>query len=119
MTIDQQSEFPRNGLSVLTMRMREPATFAVWFGLPAWATPAELRSGGGIDPAVVGRRVGAIPARQWQNGDRITSCDSASTPRLIEGRFGNSGRWRPPGGRSCWPTTSAHNAGLFRRPRPS
>ena len=42
-TVQQQSGFPRSGESVLTLRLAQPATFALRVRVPAWASPLVSR----------------------------------------------------------------------------
>jgi uncharacterized protein len=92
-TIEQRSGFPRLGQSALALRMERPARFAVKVRIPVWALPAtvegrELRAAGWAE----------VPARLWQNGDRIPLTFSLQA-RMIAGDHGNLGRaalaWGP------------------------
>jgi len=91
-TVEQQSQFPRRGESVLTLRLPKPATFAVKIRVPAWAAPLTAES-------VTARSGWAVlPARERHDGDRI-AVKFNLTPRLIVGQHGNAGRaalaWGP------------------------
>lgn len=97
-TLAQQSEFPRHGSTVLTLRMAKPATFGLRFRTPAWATPFELRADDEAVAATAEHGWTRLPARRWKDGDRI------AVRFRLEGRFipgvpGNPGRiaaaWGP------------------------
>lgn len=106
-TIEQMSEFPRRGVSVLTLRLGRPATFAVQMRAPAWAAPlvleADLRgieSRGGRTFERAESRGGwtTVAARPWRDGDRITVKFNLGAS-LVLGDHGNTGRaaltWGP------------------------
>jgi DUF1680 family protein len=91
-TVEQQSQFPRRGESVLTLHLAKPATFAVKIRAPAWAAPvtvaaASIQSGWAV-----------LPAREWKDGDRIAIKFNLAA-RLVAGDYGNTGRaalmWGP------------------------
>jgi DUF1680 family protein len=91
-TVEQQSQFPRGGGSVLTMRLAKPAKFAVKIRVPAWAAPVTVNS------AAVQSGWAVLPAREWKDGDRIAIQFNLAA-RLVAGDYGNAGRaalaWGP------------------------
>ncbi len=91
-TVAQQSQFPRRGESVLTLRLAKPATFAVKIRVPAWAAPVIA------EPAVVQSGWAVLPAREWKDGDRI-SIKFNLAAQLVAGDYGNASRaaltWGP------------------------
>lgn len=95
-TIEQQSEFPRAGRSVLTLRLAKAASFTVLVRVPAWAAGMIVETPDFCPDAQPGWA--AIPARNWKDGDRI-ALTFPLRPRLIPGAYGNTGRaallWGP------------------------
>ncbi len=91
-TVEQQSQFPRRGESVLTFRLAKPATFAVKIRVPAWAAPVTVES------AVVQSGWAVLPVREWKDGDRIAIKFNLAAS-LVVGDHGNVGRaaltWGP------------------------
>jgi DUF1680 family protein len=91
-TIEQQSGFPRTGESVLTLRLAQPATFAIKVRVPAWAAPLMIPGANVQDGWAV------LPARQWKDGDRIPVIFTLAA-RLVIGEHTNAGRaalgWGP------------------------
>ncbi len=91
-TVEQKSRFPRQGESVLTLRLAKPATFAVKIRAPAWAAPVTVESAG------VQSGWAVLPAREWKDGDRI-AVKFTLAPRLVIGEYTNAGRasltWGP------------------------
>lgn len=91
-TVEQQSQFPRRGESVLTIRLDKPATFAVKIRVPSWAVPVTAES------AAVQSGWAVLPAREWRDGDRI-AINFNLAARLVVGDHGNAGRaaltWGP------------------------
>jgi DUF1680 family protein len=91
--IEQRSGFPRRGESTLTLKLAQPARFAVKVRIPPWALPA----------TVDGREIhttgwATVPARQWHDGDRIPLTFTLEA-RPVAGDYGNLGRaaleWGP------------------------
>lgn len=91
-TVEQQSQFPRRGESVLTLRLAKPASFAVKIRVPAWASPVTVKS------AAVQSGWAVLPAREWKDGDRI-DIQFNLVASLVAGDYGNTGRaaltWGP------------------------
>ena len=91
-TIDQQSQFPRSGESVLTLRLAKPATFAVKIRVPVWAAPVTVESAKFQSGWTV------LPAREWKDGDRITIKFNLAA-HLVAGDHSNADRasltWGP------------------------
>jgi len=84
-TVDQQSEFPRLGEAMLTLRMARPATFAIKVRAPAWAAPVNIAGatecGGWAE----------LAARQWKDGDCVRVTFTIAS-RLVLGEHTNAGR---------------------------
>ena len=87
-TVQQQSGFPRSGESVLTLRLAQPATFALRVRVPAWASPLVLQAEGASPTSQGGWAT--VPAREWKDGDRITL-------KFTLGRAARAGRTRQRG----------------------
>lgn len=91
-TIEQQSGFPRTGESVLTLRLAQPAIFAIKVRVPAWAAPLSIVGAAERDGWAV------LPARAWKDGDRIPVKFTLGA-RLVTGEHTNAGRaalmWGP------------------------
>jgi DUF1680 family protein len=91
-TIEQQSGFPRTGDAVLTLRLAQPATFAIKVRAPAWAEPLV------ISGAAVQAGWATLAARTWKDGDRVAIKFNLSA-RLIAGDHSNEARaalrWGP------------------------
>ena len=68
-TVQQQSGFPRSGESVLTLRLAQPATFALRVRVPAWASPLVIQAAGASVTSQGGWAT--VPAREWKDGERI------------------------------------------------
>jgi DUF1680 family protein len=94
--VEQQSEFPRVGRSVLTMRLAKPATFALQVRVPQWASPLAVQVASQRCQSRGGWAL--VPAREWKDGDRVL-IDFTLQARLVRGEHGNSGRvaavWGP------------------------
>jgi len=88
----QESQFPFEGKSTLTVRTAGTARFALKVRVPAWAAP--LRAGDKSSPA--GWLV--IPQREWRDGDHMTLAFNLSGC-AIHGEYTNHGRmayaWGP------------------------
>jgi uncharacterized protein len=90
--LDQESAFPREGHSVLTVHLTQPARFAIRVRIPAWAAPV----------AVNGARFDAgwaeLPAKTWKDGDRVDLAFNLGG-RVIRGDYTNYSRdavaWGP------------------------
>ncbi len=95
-TVRQESEFPRRGNSVLTLRLARPATFALRVRVPAWAKPLTLQTAGASFTSQGGWA--SLPARNWKDGEHITLAFTIAA-RLVRGDHGNAGRaamtWGP------------------------
>jgi hypothetical protein len=96
-TVEQTSEFPRRGESVLTLRLARPATFYIRVRVPAWARPLVLQVGGGAGGTSQGGWE-TVPSREWKDGDRI-DLKFTLAAQLVLGTHGNAGRaaatWGP------------------------
>ena len=86
-TVRQQSGFPRQGRSELTLRMKQPSRFAVCVRVPGWTKQFSVTAGGEVAKTTTGWAT--LPLRQWKDGDRI-AIDFDLTPRLIVGTYGNT-----------------------------
>ena len=82
--IEQHSEFPRAGASMLTLRMSGPARFAIKIRVPAWAAPLTAGS------ATVKNGWAELPVREWKDGDRIV-VKFKLAERVVAGEYGNTG----------------------------
>ena len=95
-TVQQQSGFPRSGESVLTLRLAQPATFALRVRVPAWASPLVIQAAGASVTSQGGWAT--VPAREWKDGERIALKFTLGA-RLVRGEHGNAGRvaatWGP------------------------
>ncbi|MBV9867654.1 MAG: glycoside hydrolase family 127 protein [Abitibacteriaceae bacterium] len=98
-TLEQQTDFPKRGVSTLTFRMKQPATFGLLVRSPAWAQPLKVR-GVKDKQAVTGPAGGwaKLTPRKWKNGDQV-SINFSIPARLIQGEHTNAGRealmWGP------------------------
>lgn len=96
-TVNAQSEFPRQGPMTLTVKTEKPAAFGLRVRSPQWAAPLKVRANGN---EVIGARGGwaTLPARQWKNNDKIIVTFNLPA-RLIIGAHTNEGRaalaWGP------------------------
>jgi DUF1680 family protein len=90
--LDQESAFPREGHSVLTVHVAHPAQFGVNLRVPDWAAP--LQAGG----VTFGSGWASLPARTWRDGDTI-SCTFGLSGRVVNGTYTNYSRaattWGP------------------------
>ncbi len=81
---------------MLTLRLAQPATFALRVRVPAWASPLVIQAAGASVTSQGGWAT--VPAREWKDGDRITLKFTLG-PRLVLGEHGNAGRaaatWGP------------------------
>ena len=84
-TIEQQSEFPRVGASVLALKMSGPARFAIKIRVPAWAAPLTAGS------VTASSGWAELPMQEWKDGDRITVKFNLAE-RAVAGEPGNAGR---------------------------
>lgn len=95
--LEQRSEFPRSGRSVLTWKLEKPLTCAVQIRVPSWALPLRMRSGG-HDVEIKSAGWAELPAREWKDGDTIEAIFQL-TGRTVLGDHGNAGRaaltWGP------------------------
>ena len=90
--IVQESRFPREGRSTLTIRAATPARFTLRVRAPAWAEP--LRAGGASSE----RGWVTLPQRDWKDGDQV-DVSFRLGGRVIHGDFTNYSRvayaWGP------------------------
>ena len=98
-TVEQTTEFPRRGGSILTLRLVKPATFGLQVRSPAWAQALRLKATG-QDKEVRGPQGGwvVLAPRAWKDGDRVT-IDFPVPARVVPGTHTNAGRsalmWGP------------------------
>lgn len=96
--VEQQSDFPRRGLSELVLRPGKPARFALQVRAPDWAAPVSLRVNGRSVKAALRDGWLALPAREWKDGDRVEVRFSLGAS-VLTGTHGNTGRaalrWGP------------------------
>ncbi len=94
-TVEQSSEFPHKGTSLLTLRLKKSAAFAVKFRLPEWALPADWSCG--KDGAREGGWV-ACRKQLWKDGD-VIHLKFHLSGKLVKGEHGNANRaaltWGP------------------------
>ncbi|HUL52123.1 MAG TPA: beta-L-arabinofuranosidase domain-containing protein [Opitutaceae bacterium] len=90
--IRQESRFPYDGQSTLTIKASSPARFTLKVRVPAWAAPlcvGEVSSQGGWL---------TLPEREWRDGDRVTLAFNLGG-RVIRGEYTNHARvayaWGP------------------------
>jgi DUF1680 family protein len=108
-TVQQQSGFPCSGESALTLRLAQPATFALRVRVPAWASPLILEA---EDTRMTSQGGWAtVPAREWKDGDRITLKFTLGA-RLVLGNHGNAGRAAATWGPFVLACDQQHNPGL-------
>ena len=90
-TVEQKTEFPLKGASVVTFSLERPATFGFKLRAPVWADPLKLRvEGAAGEIAAKSGDWAAIAPRQWKNGDRVAVSFNLSG-RLVRGEHGNQG----------------------------
>ena len=90
--IRQESQFPYDGRSTLTIKVSGPTRFILRIRVPAWAAP--LRAG---DISSLAGWL-ALPEREWRDGDQVTLVFNLSG-RVIRGEYTNHARvayaWGP------------------------
>jgi DUF1680 family protein len=102
--LTQKSEFPRSGTGTLTLHMAKPAKFALQVRVPIWALKAgsggEFKVTVNDEPSLTVVKPGyaTLQTREWKDGDRVRLSYPLG-PRLLPGRFSNSGEaalaWGP------------------------
>ncbi|HEY3322003.1 MAG TPA: beta-L-arabinofuranosidase domain-containing protein [Planctomycetota bacterium] len=100
-TIEQKTDFPLKGSSVITLKMDAPVQFDLKVRAPKWSDPLGLRLHVSDPDFTVAADAGdwsVLPAHQWKNGDQITLTFSLAT-KLVPGEHGNAGKaaltWGP------------------------
>lgn len=97
-TVAQQSEFPLHGESRLTVKVSQPARFAMHVRVPPWALPLSVKLNGESVQVASQNGWAIIPAREWHNGDSVALAYTL-TSRLVLGDHGNAGKaaltWGP------------------------
>jgi DUF1680 family protein len=90
--VRQESRFPYEGRSTLTLRMPAAARFTLKIRAPAWAEPLRAGNAASRDGWVT------LPARDWRDGDHVAISFNLSG-RVIRGDFTNYSRvayaWGP------------------------
>jgi len=90
--IGQESQFPYEGRSILTIKTDAPTRFALKVRAPAWAGSLQAGDASGRDGWVT------LPAREWKNGDQVAITFNLSG-RVIHGDYTNYGHlayaWGP------------------------
>lgn len=107
LTVEQRSEFPFHGRSVLAFGLSEPVRFGLRIRAPDWADPVWVLVGG--KPLEVRMAQGwvDVPARLWRSGDEVELRFRLGT-QLVPGTHGNRGR-----SALCWgPFVMACDGGL-------
>ena len=91
-TVEQRSDFPYRGASVLTMRMARPARFALKVRAPAWSQPLTLEG------AKLSAGWAELPTRLWKDGDQLNLGFQLAS-RILTGEGTHVGRaalaWGP------------------------
>ncbi len=97
-TIEQQSQFPREGKAELTIHLAQPAIFGLLARVAPWATGFRLTLNEQPLEPVVQADWAIVPAREWKDGDHIGVSFQLGA-RLIAGQSGNKERaalaWGP------------------------
>jgi uncharacterized protein len=90
--IRQESQFPYEGKSTLTVKAPGPARFTLKVRVPAWAAPLRAGEASGQGGWL------ALPEREWRDGDQVTLGFNLSG-RVIRGEYTNHARlayaWGP------------------------
>ena len=90
--IRQESQFPYEGRSTLTVKAPGPARFTLKVRVPAWAAPLRAGETSGQSGWL------ALPEREWRDGDQVTLGFNLSG-RVIRGEYTNHARvayaWGP------------------------
>jgi DUF1680 family protein len=88
----QDSRFPHEGRSTLTVKTASPARFVLRLRSPGWAAPMRAGDGEGRDGWVT------LPEREWKDGDRVDITFNLEG-RVLRGDFTNYSRvayaWGP------------------------
>ncbi len=96
-TVVQESGFPREGKSVLTLRMKKPANFMLKVRIPPWATPFGVKIGT-VSVGALRKSPWASIKAKWHDGDKI-ELNYQLSGRMILGDHGNAGKaalaWGP------------------------
>jgi hypothetical protein len=98
-TLRQESEFPRRGKSRITFNLSHPTHFAVKIRVAPWAMPMQARlNGKECDLPIRDDGWALIPARDWNNGDRLELRYTLAA-RVVRGEHDNEGKaalaWGP------------------------
>ena len=71
-TLTQNTQYPYQAETTMSLQLEKPEAFAIYLRLPAWAGPATRLAVNGKSVAVALKPGTFIPVRQtWNNGDRI------------------------------------------------
>jgi len=96
--VQQDSEFPWRGESVLTFKLAQPVRFALQVSLPAWARPVRLSVNGQDTETTERHGWITLAAREWKDGDRVELRFSLGAG-VVMGAHGNAGHaaltWGP------------------------
>jgi DUF1680 family protein len=96
--IEQKSEFPKLGASMLVIHTPQPAKFALKLRVPAWAALLKVEVNGQSVEAEKSNGWALVAARQWKEGDRI-GLSFGLGPEFALGTGSNAGRaalsWGP------------------------
>jgi uncharacterized protein len=103
--LDQQSEFPRTGRSVLTVHVSRATRFGIRLRVPSWAAPLK------VNGATFASGWAALPSREWEEGDRINITFNLRG-RVIPGEYSNFSRAAAAWGPFILAVDSAHNRKL-------
>jgi DUF1680 family protein len=69
--VRQETRYPEEDTSVLTVQTAAPARFALKFRVPGWSRGVELEVNGKSFPVEAKPRTWAVVERTWQAGDRV------------------------------------------------
>jgi DUF1680 family protein len=97
-TVEQQSDFPLTGSSVVKFTLGKPASFPLQVRSPGWATPLKFQVNGQAVEATLRDGWAALPVRAWKNGDQVRVSFSLGAS-VVMGTHGNTDRaaliWGP------------------------
>lgn len=100
-TVQQKTEFPVAGSSIVTVGVSKPTRMALKIRYPVWAMPLTYKVGSkrtDAGPTPPGGTWAAIPARTWKNGDQVKISFGLHAGQ-VKGEYSNAGRsalrWGP------------------------
>jgi uncharacterized protein len=98
-TVEQQSEFPWQGRSTLSLHLAKPARFGLQVRCPEWAGRMTFQLNGEESaPIAPVKGWAGIEAREWKEGDRL-AIKFELAARMVMGEHSNKGKaalaWGP------------------------